>query len=148
MTTHLDIETVSDDNQKSLFRSQRVKLSGKSAVTPFRVLDPSKFRTDADLNRKAFGFNEIYKEINSERIGLLQKSAIEHDRFARDLVNLSRRGQNSDLGICLVKFVSKGTNPFPAAKEIEFLTDVSHSYSDVTPLPLIDARIDESNFQR
>lgn len=148
MTTHLDIETVSDDNQKSLFRSQRVKLSGKSAVTPFRVLDPSKFRTDADLNRKAFGFNEIYKEINSERIGLLQKSAIEHDRFDRELVNLSRRGQNSDLGICLVKFVSKGTNPFPVAKEIEFLTDVSHSYSDVTPLPLIDARIDESNFQR
>ena len=148
MTTHVQIETVSDDNQKSLFRSQRIKLNGRTAVTPFRVLDPSKFRTDAVLNDKAFGFNEIYKEISSEKIALMQKNTIEHDRFAREMVNLSRRGHADDLGVCLVKFVAQGTSPFPTLKEIEFLTDVAHSYSDLTPLPMVETKIEESNFQR
>lgn len=147
MTSHLTIETISDDNGKSLFRSQRIKLSGKQAVTPFRAIDPSKLRTDVSLNNSAFGFNEIYKSIDSERLSILQKNTTEHDRFARDMVNLSKRGQSTDLNICLMKFDSKKTNPFPTAKEIELLTDVAHSYSDITPIPILDAKIDSSNFQ-
>lgn len=148
MTTHLKIETVSDDNQRSLFRSQRIKAAGKSAVTPFRALDPSKFRTDIALNRNAFGFNEIYKEINPTRLAMLQKDPSEHDRFARELANLSRRGQSNDFGVCFVRFIPKGAGPFPNSKEIEFLTDISHSYSDLTPIPMFGAKIDDSNFSK
>lgn len=147
MTTHVQIETVSDDNQKSLFRSQRIKLNGKEAVTPIRVIDPSKLRTDVSLNNSALGFNEIYKSIESTRLAILQKNTEEHDKFARDLANLSKRGQSTDLNICLMKFDAKKPDPFPTSKEIELLTDIAHSYSDMTPIPILDAKIDATNFK-
>ena len=147
MTSHIDIQTVSDDNNKSLFWSKRLKISGKQAITPLKALEPSKFRSDVSLNKNAFGFNEIYKGLNTERVEVLQKDTTEHDRFVREMSNLSRRGQTSDLGICILKYAStKKTNPFPTVKEIELLTDVAHSYSDLTPIPILDAAIDDSNF--
>lgn len=148
MTTHLEVETISNDNGKSLFRSQRIKLNGKEAVTPLRALDPTKFRSGVPLNRNAFGFNEVYRELNSQKILLLQKDSHEHDRFSGMLANQVRKAQSNDLGVCLVKFSSKKPNPFPHKKEIEFLTDVAHSFSDITPIPIIDAKIDSSNFSK
>jgi len=148
MTTHLEVETISNDNGKSLFRSQRIKLNGKKAVTPLKALDPTKFRSDVSLHKNAFGFNEVYRELNSQKILLLQKDSHEHDRFSGMLANQVRKAQSNDLGVCLVKFSSKKPNPFPHKKEIEFLTDVAHSFSDVTPIPIIDAKIDNSNFSK
>ncbi len=107
MTTYLQIETLSNDNKKSLFRSQRIKLNGKKAVTPLKALDPTKFRSDVSLNKKAFGFNEIYRVLNSDKISLLQKDSYEHDRFSKTLSNMVRKSQLNDLNVCLVKFSSK-----------------------------------------
>ncbi len=148
MTSHLAIETLSDDNKKSLFRSQRIKLNGKEQITPLKALDPSKFRQDISLNKKAFGFNEIYRGLDPDKITLLQKDSDEHDRFSRNLTNLSRRGQTNDLNICFVKYSSKKPNPFPTKKEIELLTDVAHSFSDLTPIPMVESKIDSSNFSK
>jgi len=148
MTTHLEVETISNDNNKSLFRSQRIKLNGKEAVTPLRALDPMKFRSDVPLNKNAFGLNEVYRGLDSQKILLLQKDSHEHDRFSGILANQVRKTQSNDLNVCLVKFSSKKPNPFPHKKEIEFLTDVAHSFSDVAPIPIIDARIDSSNFSK
>ncbi len=148
MTSHLVVETVSDDNKKSLFRSQRIKLGGKEAITPLKALDPSKFRLDVSLNKKAFGFNETYRGLDPDKISLLQKDSGEHDRFSKVLSNLVRKSQPNDLNICLVKYSSKKPNPFPTKKEIELLTDVAHSFSDLTPIPMIGAKIDSSNFSR
>ena len=148
MTTHLDIETFSDDNKRSLFRSQRIKLNGKEAKTPLKALDPAKFRSDVSLNKKAFGLSEIYKVLNSDKISLLQKDSYEHDRFSRRLANMVKKGQTGDLNVCLIKFSSKRPNPFPLKKEIELLTDVAHSFSDITPLPIVDVKIDSSNFSK
>lgn len=147
MTTHLEIETVSNDNNKSLFRSQRVRSNGKEAVTPLKALDPTKFRTKIRLNMDALGFNEIYKKIDSDSIARLQNDSNEHDRFSRVMLNLSEKNQPSDLNVCLVKFSSKKT-PFPSKTEIEFLTDVAHSFSDITPIPMIDKKIEISNFSK
>lgn len=104
MTTNLEIENISADNQKSLFRSQRIKLGGKVATTPFRSLDRSKFRSDVPLNKDAFGFNELYRELDSQRITSLQRDSNKLDRFARELKNASRKGQTSDLTICVYKY--------------------------------------------
>ena len=148
MTSHVAIETLSNDNQKSLFKSKRVKFNGKEVITPLRALDPSKFRIDTDLNKKAFGLNEIYRSLDSEKISALRKDANEHDAFARVLTNHVKRSQPNDLNLCVVRYSSKNPNPLPAKKEIEFLTDVSHSFSDITPLPIIDVKIDALNFTR
>jgi hypothetical protein len=146
MNSHLNIETISDDNQKSLFRSQRIKLSGKQIVTPLRAIDPTKLKTEVSLNKKAVGLNEIYKNIDSEKITILQKDTNEHDRFSRELSNLSKKGQTDDLTICILKYTTKKTNPIPDTKEIELLTDIAHSFSDITPIPILDVPINDSNF--
>jgi hypothetical protein len=146
VTTHLEIENISADNQKSLFRSQRIKLGGKVATTPFRSLDPSKFRSAIPLNKNAFGFNELYRELDSQKITSLQHDSGELDQFTRGLKNASNRGQRNDLTTCLIKFVSKQTSPFPNTKEIEFIIDVEDNYSDMIAIPMVEARIDESNF--
>ena len=62
MTTHLEIETLSNDNGKSLFRSQRVKLNGKEAITPLKALDPAKFRLNTRLNDGALDSMRCTKE--------------------------------------------------------------------------------------
>jgi len=64
------------------------------------------------------------------------------------LKNISSRTQTNDFNLCLIKFISKSPNLFPTIKEIEFLTDVAVSYSDLIPIPLIEVRIDDSNFTR
>ena len=148
MTTHLEIETLSNDNRKSLFRSQRIKINGKEAVTPLKALDPTKLSPKISLNSKTFGLNEIYKGLTSDKISVLQNDSFEHDKFSKILLNLTNKGQPNDLNICFVNFSSKKSNPFPYKKEIEFLTDVAHSFSDITPIPIIDAKIDNTNFSK
>lgn len=145
MTTYLEIEPLSNDNGRSLFRSQRIKLNGKEVITPLKAVNPAKFRSTISLNNKAYGFNEIYRKLNADKISTLQKDSNEHDRFSRKLTNLARKAQPNDLSICFVTFSSKPKR-FPSKKEIEFLTDVSNSFSDITPVPIIDVKIDDSNF--
>lgn len=141
----LEIETIADDNKKSLYRSQRLKLPGKEIITPLKSLNPSKLRLKSPLNTKAYGFLEIYKSISSEKISLYNKDSEEHDKFSRSLVNLGKRGQDNDAQLCILNF----DNPnkiFPNKKEIEFLTDAAYCNSDITPIPMIKAKITQTNF--
>lgn len=146
MTTHLEIEPLSNDNGKSLFRSQRIKVNGKETRTPLKALDPTMFRNKITLNQNALGFNEIYKVVDSKKITRLLTDADEHDHFSKTLLNLSRKCQSTDLNVCVLKFIPNKPNLFPAKNEIELLTDVAHSFSDVTPIPLLSIKIDNSNF--
>ncbi len=148
MTTHLEIETLSNDNGKSLFRSQRVRLNGKEAITPLKALDPARFRLNTRLNDGALGLNEIYKKMGPDSVERLQNDSSEHDRFSAMMANLTGRGSPRGVNICVLKFAAKRSNPFPIKKEIEVLTDVAHSFSDITPIPMVGARIDVSNFPK
>ena len=146
MTTHLEIEPLSNDNGKSLFRSQKIRINGKEATTPLKALNPNKFRNKIPLNPNAFGFNEVYKNIDSRMMTRLLTDSDEHDYFSRELSNLSRKCQPQDLSVCVLKFTPSTSNSFPSKNEIELLTDVAHSFSDVTPIPLLGVKIDYSNF--
>lgn len=146
MTTHLEIEPLSNDNGISLFRSQRIKINGKEAITPLKALDPNKFRNKVSLNQNAFGFNEIYKKVGSEMITRLVTDSDEHDIFSRKLLNLCGKCQQNDLNICVLKFIPSESSLFPSKDEIELLTDVAHSFSDITPIPLLNIKIGSSNF--
>lgn len=146
MTTHLEIELLSNDNGKSLFRSQRVRSNGKEVTTPLKALDPNKFRTRIKINTDAFGVNEIYKTISSKKAKQLLTDPDEHDSFSRNLTNLSNRGQATDLRICILKFTPDKDERFPSKDEIDLLTDVAHSFSDITPIPLLNIKINKNNF--
>ena len=145
MTTHLEIETLSNDNNKSLFRSQRIKLNGKEVITPLKSIDHAKIRSSISLNDTAFGCNEIYRQLNSARISAYQEDQYKHDQFSRAMSNLIKNSSN-DLNICLIKFSPNNDNMFPSQAETEFLTDVAHSFSDIVSMPIVDIKIDRNNF--
>jgi hypothetical protein len=107
MTTNLDIESLSNDNNNSLFRSQRVKTQGKEIITPVKTLESSKFRSAMELNNRAFGINEIYRELEPERISILDKDSTLHDGFTRDLRNLKNKARASVLNLCMIKYRSE-----------------------------------------
>lgn len=143
-----DIETLNQDGE-SLFRSQRIRFGGKELVTPAKALNPSKFRAEARFGGNVLDFNEIYKQITSDKIESLHKDSLEHDKFCRMMENLRKKHHtDGGLDVCMVRFSSKKPDPFPRKKEIEFLTDVSHSFSDIVPMPMIECGIDASNFGR
>ncbi len=146
MTTHLEIESLADDNGKSLFRSQRVKINGKEAITPLKALDTTKFRSNTKLNKNAYGFSEIYRKIGSDKINQLLTDADEHDRYSRELTRIFNRSHSTDLNICVLKFSPNTPNQFPSRSDIELLTDIAHSFSDITPIPLPGVKIDKTNF--
>lgn len=50
--------------------------------------------------------------------------------------------------MCFLKFSTKRINPFPDKKEIEQLTDIAYCNSDITPIPIIDVKLDDSNFSK
>ena len=147
MTTHLEIETLSNDNNKSLFRSQRIKLNGKEVITPLKSIDHAKIRSSISLNDAAFGCNEVYRQLNSARISAYQEDQYKHDQFSRTMSNLIKNSSN-DLNICLIKFSPNNDNMFPSQAETEFLTDVAHSFSDIVSMPIVDIKIDRNNFFR
>ena len=147
MTTHLQIENISDDNNKSLFRSQRIKTNGKELVTPIRALEPNHFRPDTAINSDAFGVAEIYRELSPAQISTIIKDASAHDKFARSITTLSNRKKPSDIQFCFTNF-RNDANPFPQYIETEVITDIAHSFSDITPIPILDTEITESNFDK
>ena len=145
MTSDAVIETLSDDNGKSLFRSQRIKVRGKEIVTPVKALDPSKFKVAIPLAENTFGLTEIYKEFDHTQLTKIQTDSQVHDTLSRDLANLQRKGHNESVSVCVLKYKSP-TLTFPSSKEIELMTDIAHSYSDATPIPLLSIPIDTTNF--
>lgn len=146
MTSHLEVENISDDNGMSLFRSQRIKVHGKVGITPFRALDPSKFRSKFPLHENSFGVNEVYKLLNPKKIQLLEADSVQLDRFSRELKNTFSKSQQTDLNFCMIRYDSDSSKPFPNTREIEFMADVLETYSDLIPISMLEMRIVESNF--
>ena len=144
----LDVETVAQDGQ-ALFRSQRARFNGTEITTPLKALNPSKFRSDTRFDKRVSDFNEIYKKITSDKIESQQKNPDEHDKFCRLMGNLWKKHHSgSGLSVCIMQFLSEKPDPFPHNREIEFLADVSHSFSDIVPMPVMGAKINGSNFGR
>lgn len=148
MSSTLKVETISDDNGMSLFRSKRLSVNGRQFISPLKALDPSKFRSHTILNKKSYGVREIFKNLDSDKIARMDKEPDEHDKFAKSVSSLAKKSETTELTLCFVHFTPETPNRFPTSKEIDFLTDVSHSYSDITPLPGIEVEVDASNFRK
>ncbi|MFH0970176.1 MAG: hypothetical protein V1776_01815 [Candidatus Diapherotrites archaeon] len=147
MTSHISTETISRDNEKSYFRSMRAKFSGREIITPMKALDASKLQSKININPKAHGFKEIYREITPDKATAIDKDRATHDQFTREMINLENRGDPEETKICFIRYVGK-ENPFPNQKQIDVLADVAHSFSDITPLPLLDVKISDTTFDR
>ncbi len=146
MSTTLEVENLSEDNKKSNFRSQRIKLNGKQATTPIKAIDGAKVGGKDAVSSKAHGLFEVFKQIGPERIEKLCKNDDALTEYSRGLRGTYAKAEQNELRMLFMKY--DGEKAFPSSKENGLLTDLAHSYSDITPIPIVNVKIDDKNFQQ
>jgi hypothetical protein len=141
MVTGLQIATLSNDNGKSSFRAQELKVGHKQVRTPSRALEPARLRPEADLELSLFGFCEIYREIGPALAANLEKDSEKLGEYSSRLRSAATRGPPHAPTLCIVKYVPGGSSAWPTPSTVNLLSDTAHSYSDIVPLPAIDRRL-------
>lgn len=142
MAPDLQIETLSDDNKRSAFRSQRIRIASTTVLTPTRVLEPQRLQQSAPVDLRNFGLGELYREVNGTQLSsCLRDNAYLGDLDSR-LRQLSRRAPAGSPRLCFVKFAPDRTLPWPDRAGVNLLSDVAHSFSDIVPLPTVGGDYD------
>ena len=142
MSTLPVIETLSDDNEKSYFRSQRIRTKSKTVVTPTRSLEPRRSALLPEYDTSPYSMVELFNEFDSDSIRSLQGSRGKVDELESRLRRLDRRGHDSAARVCFSQFRPGLRRLWPTDDELSFLTDVSHSYSDVVPIPSVATAVE------
>ncbi len=148
MASNLHIENLSDDNGKSLFRAQRIRLGGKQAVTPSRALEPARLNNSAPIALDGFSFAEVYRELDRAQIEACQRDSSALDAFSAKVRSAFARAPSSAFRLCLAKYVPDSRMAWPDQAATDLLCDVVHTYSDIVPLPSIDRRLELSDYDK
>lgn len=136
------IKTLGED-EKTLLRIQRICANGKTVITPTKGIDLVKLTSATKKHFPTRQINEIYREITPDKIKAANSSSLELDEFAQKIATeLNKAEKDKELSLLFVKYAGE---KYPTEKEIEFLTDVSHEYSDITPIPSLNAYPKELN---
>lgn len=133
MTTELEIRDLvfAED---CYYKTQRVKIGNKSLITPIKAVDLNKAKTGLNFNSTMRGVNEVYKIYNSSKIGTILSTADREPEINNEIDRTYRKfTQEGELNICFTEFDDLN---YPTQKELDYLTDLSHVHSDLTPLPL------------
>jgi len=125
-----DLE-IADD---SLYKTQRVQIGSKSIITPIKVMDLNRFLPGVPINDSVKGVNEIVKKFNSERINTATSTNREQE--INNEINRKFRSHSSEeeVNFCFAEFEE---DKIPTEDELDYLTNLSHVHSDITPLPIL-----------
>jgi hypothetical protein len=137
MATDLQVSNISADNGKSSFRSQRIKSGGREIITPSRALEPARLEASVPIRLHDFGLADLYREISGTLATNCAASNDVLEHLSERLRASARRVPLDVLRVCVTKFVPDRTMPWPDDATVDLLSDVSHTYSDVVPLPTI-----------
>lgn len=116
------------------YRMQEVRVRGKSVATPVKSVDPAKLPGGMDIGGKTQRVNEMYAGVTETSLAASMEGR-DH-AIERRLNSLQRRFRDpeSEVQLCFIEYKGAG---FPAAKEVELMTDLAHGHSDMTPLPML-----------
>lgn len=116
------------------YRMQEVRVRGKSVTTPVKSVDPAKLPGGMDIGGKTPRVNEMYTGVTGKSLAACMEG--QDHTIERRLNGLQRRFRNpeSEVQLCFIEYKEPG---FPAAKEVELMTDLAHGHSDMTPLPML-----------
>ena len=116
-----------------------MRVRGKTAVTPIKSVDPTRLPSGSHLGRKAPCINEMYAGVTKSR---LSASIEEGDRTLERRLDAAQRrfrDPESEIQLCFLEYKD---GPLPTRGEVEFMTDVAHGHSDITPLPMLSGFAD------
>jgi hypothetical protein len=122
------------------FKTQDIHTNGVTISTPIKAIDRTKF-AGIKLKDNIKGLNEIYKiiyEKNTPKKTWIETLSSDPDELYRYNNSINRSLSNNDpkkeLSICFVAY--NGDN-YPTGKKLALLADISYSFSDFTPIPIV-----------
>ena len=121
---------IADDTE---LRKQEVKIGGIWIPTPMRVINPEKLYSKMNFP-KYKTTTEIYKKVTPQKLSSFFDTQSKSTKLSSSITNLSvRAGEDNP---CFVIFEYDTIN-FPSKEESDSLCRLSHSLSDIAPIPSV-----------
>ena len=135
MSVETKVKTIESDSS-SFYRVQRVKFnSDKSVTTPTKTIPLDKLKLKQPLNEKALQINEIFRRFNADSIKKNNEDGHKYGELESWFKTQKKKAKEDTVTISFVDFDEPR---LPTEEEIEFMTDLSYCYSDITPIPTIN----------
>lgn len=118
-------------------RSEKLKINNKTLRTPIKAVNMPSLRQDVPINPVVKGVNEIFKTFKYKDIAGYCSGEKDETNIYRSInTPLNKTDKNTEVNIC---FIQLPDSQLPQNNEIDFITNVSYVYSDITPLPLVQS---------
>lgn len=132
--TKIHLCSIADDTD---LRSLQVRIGDKDLKTPAKAIATNSFYKDTSFPKELCDLQELFLKFDEESLVKKDQDIKFSSEKNRQLKREKERA-NCCPHFCLLEFKNKGENwRYPTEKEIEILTNVAYSHSDITPIPSI-----------
>lgn len=132
--TQIHLCSIADDTD---LRSLQVRIGNKDLKTPTKAIATNNFYKDTSFPKELCDLQELFLKFDENT--LIKKD--QDSKYSSDKNNQLKREKDKANGcphFCLLEFKNKGENwRYPTEKEIDILTNVAYSHSDITPIPSV-----------
>ncbi len=124
-------------------KSQKININGKKFKTPIKSVDMSNLRRDVSLNKNIKGINEVFRTFNKNSLDeYTDGKKNETENIFKNLSTKTRKTLSNEVNMCFILYESP--NLPTEEKHVNFLMNISYTFSDATPLPLLSSFFDET----
>jgi len=136
MTKEVRISNYSRADDTDL-RTMTVDLGPRKITTPTKAITTKSFYKDTQFPSELSDLNEIFLRFDDKTLISMDEDK-SYSMHKNNDVNRSKIKANDCPSLCFVEFKNKGdTKRYPNIHELETLTNVAYTYSDLTPIPSI-----------
>ncbi|MCO5383948.1 MAG: hypothetical protein NHB15_19315 [Methanosarcina barkeri] len=132
--TEIHLCSIADDTD---LRSLQVRIGNKDLKTPTKAIATNSFYKDTSFPKELCDLQELFLKFDGE--SLIKKD--QDLKFSSNKNKQLKREKEKANGcpyFCLLEFKNKGENwRYPTEKEIDILTNLAYSHSDITPIPSV-----------
>jgi hypothetical protein len=149
MSIETNVKSIELDSE-SLFKTQKIKVnSSKSFQTPSKAINLQNVRQKYNLDTKLREVNEIFKRVDSKTLNNYHSDPeFEQEINKKIIFEQNKIDLDKNSRFCFLEFDEP---KYPESDEIETLTSISHSFSDITPIPILSflnkKKISENEFK-
>lgn len=122
-------------DENLFIRSEKLKINNKTLKTPIKAVNMPSLRKDVPIKEEVKGVNEIFKTMKIRDIKKYCSGEKDETNIYKTVnTPMNKTNRDNEVNIC---FVQLPDLKLPENNEIDFITNISYIYSDITPLPLV-----------
>ncbi|MGN1186348.1 MAG: hypothetical protein ACI4RQ_05045 [Methanobrevibacter wolinii] len=130
-------------DENLFIRSEKLKINNKILKTPIKAVNMPSLRRDVHINVGVKGVNEIFKTMKIKDIKKYCSGEKDETNIYKAInTPMNKTNRDNEINIC---FVQLPDLKLPENNEIDFITNISYVYSDITPLPLVHGLFKSDN---